>query len=76
MFYLSARNTEPKGTTMNEYRGFRIYETTGQINAKPISADAGLVPIAARNLEELLPVIDFQYDEIERKAAELAAEKV
>lgn len=59
---------------MNEYRGFRIYSTPGQVNAKLIS-NPELVPVAARNMEELLPVLDFQYDEIERKAAELAEEK-
>lgn len=61
------------------YRGFYIYETPGQINAKPTDetkeAHPGFVPIAARSRENLLIVIDFQYEDEARKAWEAAVER-
>lgn len=58
------------------YRGFYVYETPGQINAKPTpetqEAHPGFVPVAARNRAELLPVLDYQIDEENRKAWEAA----
>lgn len=49
------------------YRGFYVYPTEGQLNAKPTpeTADAhpGFVPVAARTREELLAVLDYQIDE-------------
>lgn len=58
------------------YRGFYIFETPGQINAKPTDetkeAHPGFVPIAARSREDLLIMLDYQHEDEARRAWEAA----